>query len=59
MDETELVKKVYTAQKITPCKDDWIHQLRDDLKECNILQSESEIKSMKIYTFRTRKKLKS
>ena len=52
MDETELVKKVYTAQQLSPCKDDWIYQLREDLKECNILQSECEIKSMKIYTYR-------
>ena len=52
MDETELVKKVFTAQKISPCKDDWIHQIREDLKECDIQKSESEIKSMKIHAYR-------
>ena len=51
MDETELVKKVYTAQILSPCKEDWIFQIREDLRECNILQSESDIKSMKIHTF--------
>ena len=30
MDETELVKKVFTAQKISPCKDDWNHQIIED-----------------------------
>ena len=52
MDDAELVKRVFIAQKLSPCKDDWIHQLREDLAECNITLSEEEIKSMKIFTFR-------
>ena len=31
MDDAELVKKVFIAQKMLPCKDDWIHQMREDL----------------------------
>ena len=52
MDDAELVKRVFIAQKLSPCKDDWIHQLREDWAECNITLSEEEIKSMKIFTFR-------
>ena len=52
MDNKELVKKVFIAQKLSPCKDDWIHQLREDLKECDINLSENEIKDMKKHTFR-------
>ena len=44
MDDTELVKKVFIAQKISPCKDDWIHQIREDLSECDISLTEDEIK---------------
>ena len=52
MDNKELVKKVFIAQKLSPCKDDWIHQLREDLKECLINLSENDIKDMKKPTFR-------
>ena len=52
MDDAELVKKVFIAQKMLPCKDDWIHQMREDLSDCNTSLSEFEIKSMKKDTFR-------
>ena len=51
MDDTELVKKVFIAQKISPCKEDWIHQIREDLSECDISLTEDEIKKMKKYSF--------
>ena len=51
MDDTELVKKVFIAQKISPCKDDWIHQICEDLSECGISLTEDEIKKMKKYSF--------
>ena len=51
MDDTELVKKVFIAQKISPCKDDWIHQIREDLSDCDISLTEDEIKAMKKYSF--------
>ena len=52
MSDTELVKRVYTIQKISPCKNDWILQIKEDLKACGITHTESEIKSMKEYSFK-------
>ena len=52
MNDTELVKRVFTIQKIPPCKNDWILQIREDLKVCGITHTESEIKSMKEYSFK-------
>ena len=52
MDDAELVKKVFIAQKLSPCKDDWIHQICEDLSDFNISLSEFEIKIMKKDTFR-------
>ena len=44
--ETELVKQVFNAQKIAPLKNDWILQIEDDLKLCNINYTEQEITNM-------------
>ena len=52
MNDTELVKRVFTIQKIPPCKNDWILQIREDLKVCGITHRESEMKSMKEYSFK-------
>ena len=38
---------MFLTQHKFSVKKDWINSLRDDLKQCNILQSESEIKQMK------------
>ena len=43
MDEHELVKRVFIAQKISTSKNDWVIQIEDDLKLCKILQSAEEI----------------
>ena len=50
--ENELVKQVYTAQKISPVQKDWYLKIQDDLNYCNIALSEDEIKSMKQEKFR-------
>ena len=47
MNENELVKKVLNIQQISSCKNDWILQLKADLKHCQINLSENEIKIMK------------
>ena len=51
MDDTELLKRVFLAQKISPCKNDWVLQVEQDLRECRINKTECEIKNMKEYTF--------
>ena len=51
--ENELVKQVYTAQKLTPVQKDWYLKIQDDLNYCNIALSEDEIKSMKQEKFRS------
>jgi hypothetical protein len=60
MDESELVRRVFTAQKLSSCKSDWILQVNDDLNECNIKLSETEIMKMKKFFFRklVRKKVR-
>lgn len=45
--DEELVKCVFLTQQKFSVKNDWINTLRDDLNQCGILQSESEIKQMK------------
>ena len=44
---SELVKQVYSAQKVAPLKNDWVQQVKDDLKLCNISLSDTEITQMK------------
>ena len=52
MDDTELVKRVFLAQKISPCKNDWVIQIEQDLKDCQIIKTETEMKNMKEHTFK-------
>ena len=60
MDESELVRRVFTAQKLSSCKSDWVLQVYEDLNECNINLSENEIMKMKKFSFRklVRKKVR-
>ena len=51
-DDTELIKKVFMTQRLLPCKNDWVTQLKSDLNECNITLSEEQIKSMKKEQFK-------
>ena len=46
MDESELVKRVFNAQKLSSCRNDWILQISENLKMCNITTSEDKIKNM-------------
>ena len=50
--ESELVKKVFKAQKTFAVKNDWIIQVQNDLKECKINLSEEEILKMSKYSFK-------
>ena len=52
MNEGELVKRVFNAQKISSTKNDWVLQIAEDLQNCGIFKSENEIKNMKRYSFR-------
>ena len=52
-DDSELVKKFFMTQKSLVCKNDWVLQLKSDLKECNISLSEEEIMKMKRTTFKS------
>ena len=52
MNEDELVKRVFNAQKIEATKNDWVLQIKEDLQNCGIYKSEAEIKNMKHYSFR-------
>jgi hypothetical protein len=51
-DEEELVKKVFNAQKSFPVKNDWIHQIQNDLETCGIEESKDEISKMKKCSFK-------
>ena len=45
--DDELVKTVFVTQQQFSVKNDWIIQLQDDLSQCGISLSESEIRNMK------------
>ena len=50
--EDELVKKVFNLQEKFAVKNDWVLQIKNDLNECNISQSENEISKMSKYSFK-------
>ena len=52
--DDELVKAVFNVQRKFPSrkKDDWVSEIRGDLKNCNIDFSDEEIKTMSKYTFK-------
>ena len=45
--DNQLAKNVFDAQMKFPVKNDWITTLKNDLTQCEITLSESEIKVMK------------
>ena len=45
--DDELVKTVFVTQQEFSVKNYWIIQLQDDLSQCGISLSESEIRNMK------------
>ena len=51
-DEEELVKKVFNAQKSFPVRNDWIHQIQNNLETCGIEECEEEISKMKKSKFK-------
>ena len=50
--DDELVKTVFATQQQFSVKNDWIIQLLDDLSQCDIALSESEIRNMKKEKFK-------
>ena len=50
--DDELVKTVFATQQKFSVKNDWIIQLLDDLSQCDISLSESEIRNMKKEKFK-------
>ena len=52
MTDDELVKRVFLSQRISPCKNDWVLQIDDDMRYCKIDKSDDEIKKMKKYSFK-------
>ena len=52
MDDSQLVKRVFNAQKISSCQDDWYLQISEDMKTCNINLTENEMRKMKKFAFK-------
>ena len=50
--ESELVKRVYIAQREFPSKNDWLSQTKKTLLSCEIYLSEDEIKECSKYKFK-------
>ena len=48
----ELIFKFYSAQKYSPSKGDWVHQVRKDLVDLKLELSEEEISLMSQYQFK-------
>ena len=51
--EEELVSKVYQAQKLFPVKDDFIHQIKEDMNDLGLDIEDEMIKNMKKKKFKT------
>ena len=51
--EEELVSKVYQAQKLFPVKDDFIHQIKEDMDDLGLDLEDEIIKKMKKTKFKT------
>ena len=51
--DDELARQVFDAQKLAPLKNDWICQIEDDLKCCDIYFTENEISQMKRTKFKS------
>ena len=60
MDKSELVSRVYSAQKLSSCRNDWVLKVSEDLKTCSIDLTENQIMNMKKTSFRklVRKKVR-
>ena len=52
VDKSELIHRVYTAQKLSPVHGDWVKQLDIDKQQFNITLSDTEIKSISQQKFR-------
>ena len=44
---------MYNAQKISPIKNDWYLQVKEDLENCSIFLFETEISNMKRHKFKS------
>ena len=50
--DEELAKRFFKTQRLFKSKDDWVLQLEEDLKYCEIDLSEAEVQKMKQISFR-------
>ena len=51
--DEELVSKVFKAQKLFPVKDDFVHQINEDMEDIGLELKEEEIKNMKKSKFKS------
>ena len=52
VDQSEIIYRVYSAQKLSPVYGDWVHQLSLDKQQFDITLSDLEIKSISKEKFR-------
>ena len=52
-DKSELISRIYHAQKRKPVNDDWVLTVQNDLKETSINLTDSEISKMTKKAFKT------
>ena len=52
VDESEMIHKVYRAQKLSPVFGDWIQLLETDKKQFGILLTDEDIQSVSLYEFK-------
>ena len=57
-DKSELISRVYHAQKRKPVNDDWVLTVQNDLKETRINLTDSEISKMTKKAFKSLVKLR-
>ena len=50
--DDDLAKKIYQTQKQHRCKDDWVTDIEENLKLCEIQLSESDVWKMRQNKFR-------
>ena len=52
VDESEMIHRVYRAQKLSPVFGDWIQLLETDKKQFGILLTDADIQSVSLYKFK-------
>ena len=58
-EETEMINRVYRAQKLSPVSGDWVQLLEEDKQMFNIKMTDDEVKAVSKYKFTNFVKKKS